>query len=122
MQSQLQCVEIESALGRDYDLTIDYRILGDALEQSVVQLRKVAIERSRVAALNVERVCLPEYDRPEAVPLRFVEIIADGQLIRELGEHGFDWRFQGRGVTPVRRWRTTIGTRSRRSSKIARPR
>ena len=47
--------------------------VGSALEQRVVQLGKVAIERPQVAALDVDVVAASEHDRAEAVPLRLVE-------------------------------------------------
>jgi hypothetical protein len=61
-----------------------------------VQLREIAIERSSIAALDIHPVCAAEHDCPEAVPLRFIKVIACRQLVRELGEHGFDRRLDGK--------------------------
>jgi hypothetical protein len=60
-----------------------------------MQLRKIAIERSRVAALHVQVVLAAEHDRTEPVPFRLIQVFADRELVRELGEHRFDWRRHG---------------------------
>ena len=96
MQSQLQGVEIESVRRRYDDLAVHHAVPGQAIEQSLVELREIAIERSSIAALDVHSVRAAKYDRPKAVPLRFIKIVAGRQLFRELGEHRLDRRLHGK--------------------------
>src|SRR5215472_17517261 len=96
MESQLQGVEIESLRRCYHDLAVHNRVLWQAIEQRSVQLREVAIERPGITALDVHPVGAAEHDRPEAVPLRFIEVIACRQLVGELGEHWFDRRLHGK--------------------------
>ncbi len=56
MQPQLQRIEIQGAVLRDHDLAVDDAARRQALEQGVVQLRKIAIERLQIAALDVDVV------------------------------------------------------------------
>src|SRR5438477_439659 len=65
MQAQLQRVEIEAARGGDDDLAVEHAALRQPLEQRVVQLGKVAIERTRIAALDEELRAAVEYQRAE---------------------------------------------------------
>src|SRR6185369_7210589 len=90
MQSQLQDVEVEPVLGHDHDLAVDDAVLRQTLQQHVVQLREITIERPRIAALDVHVVLAAEHDRPEAVPLRFIQVVARRQLVREFRKHRFD--------------------------------
>src|SRR5262245_59450104 len=53
MQSQLEGVEVEPSRGRDHDLAVDHAVFRQTFDQYVVQVRKVAIERPRVAALQI---------------------------------------------------------------------
>jgi hypothetical protein len=45
MQAQLQRIEVEAARRRDYDLAVKHTVLGQFLEQHLVELRKIAIQR-----------------------------------------------------------------------------
>jgi hypothetical protein len=66
------------------------------LEQPLVKLREIPIERARIAALDIELVDAAKYDRPKTVPLRLIQVTADRQLIRELREHRLDGRFHAK--------------------------
>src|SRR6185312_1215141 len=59
------------------------------------QVRKIAIERSPVAALDVHVIFATEDDRPKAVPLRFIQVSARRYLVRECGEHRFNRGLHG---------------------------
>ena len=52
MQPHLQRVEIQSGRRRDDDLTVDHTADRQLVQQQIVQLRKISIERPQVAALN----------------------------------------------------------------------
>ena len=79
MEPQLQRVEIQAlARGDDHDLAVDHAVLRQALEQRIVQLGKVAVERPRVAALDVHARAAAEHDGAEAVPLRPQKINSAG--------------------------------------------
>jgi hypothetical protein len=80
MQPQLERVEVEPGRGRDDDLPIDHAVRREPLEQGVVQLGEVAVQRPQVAALDVDVRCPPKDDGPEAVPLRLVQ---EGALRRD---------------------------------------
>src|SRR5262245_21766070 len=82
--------------GSDDDLAVHYGTLGQTFEQRLVQLRKVAIERPEVTALDVELIVAAEDDGAKPIPLRFVQEIAGRELFGELGEHRFDGRWYGK--------------------------
>src|SRR5207245_1164277 len=93
VQAQLQHLEVEPALARDHDLSVDYAARGKAGLKGGLELGEVAIEGLQVAALEVEAVAVAEHDGTEPVPLRLEEpAIALGQLRRELRQHRLDRR------------------------------
>ena len=96
MQPQLQRIEVQPLRRRDDDLTVDHAAGGNAFEKRVVQLGKVPVEGSKIAALDVDIGCRAEDDRAESIPLRLVEELPFGrQIIRELGQHRLDRRLDG---------------------------
>ena len=72
-------------------------MLGQAVEQRLAQLGEVAVERLRVAALEIEvGAAAAEHDGAEAVPLGLEEEVARfGEGLGQLGEHGLDRRGDG---------------------------
>ena len=76
VQPELQRIEIQPVAGGDDDLAVDHAVLRQALEQRVVQFREVAVERPRVAALDIHIARAAEHDGPKAVPLRLVQVRA----------------------------------------------
>ena len=60
-----------------------------------MQLREIAIERPRVAALQIHVVLAAEHDRAKPVPFGLVQVGAGRQLVSQLGQHGFDRRLYG---------------------------
>src|SRR5438876_30193 len=93
MKPQLQRVEIETARRRNDDFAVDNAAVGQRSRERVMQLRKIAIERPKIAALDQDVGSAAENERPEAVPLGLVQVRADRQLFRELGEHRVErWR------------------------------
>src|SRR5439155_21043986 len=94
VESQLQSVEVEAALGRDHDLAVDHAARRQAGPKARFQLGEVPGERLKVAALDIAPVAVAEHDGPEAVPLGLEQpAVARGQVRRELREHRLDWRF-----------------------------
>ena len=94
MQPQLERVEVEASSGRDHDLAVEHAARGQLLEQHLVKLGKVAVERLQIAALDEHVGGAAEHDRAKAVPLGLVQERALGrQLGRELRQH----RLHGRG-------------------------
>ena len=57
-----------------------------------MQLGEVPIERTQVAALDVNVRFAAKHDRAKAVPLRLVEERAGRQIVGELREHRLDRR------------------------------
>src|SRR5262245_20982047 len=94
MQPQLQRVEVEALRPDDHDLAVEDTAVRQALEQRLVELREVPIERPRVAALEVELARAAAKDeRAETVPRRLVQpSLPLRQLVRELCQHGLDRR------------------------------
>ncbi len=93
VKAQLERIEIETVGCRDHDLTIDNAVIWQCCEKGGMQIRKVAIERARVAALDEHIGAAAKDDRAEAVPFGFVEqSIAGWQRVSELGEHRLDRR------------------------------
>ena len=85
MEPQLQRVEVQALCGDDDDLAVDDTIIRQSGEQRIVQVREVAVERTQVAALDVDLVAAPEDDGPEPVPLRFEdEAAVSRQFVRGL--------------------------------------
>src|SRR6185295_10313433 len=82
VEPQLQGVEVQSARRGDDDLAVQYCTGGEPGEQRVVQLRKIPIQRSQVAALDEDVRGPAEDNRAESVPLRLVQERIPG---RELG-------------------------------------
>src|SRR2546423_7553141 len=93
MEPHLQRVEVEASRGRDHDLAVDDAIVRQLLEQRIVQLGKVAIERPQIAALDVEVVAAAEHDRAESVPLRLVQVRSfRWERLGQLRKHRLHWR------------------------------
>jgi len=95
MQPQLQRVEVEAVWRGNHDFAIDDtsgRQLGEKLG---VQLRKVAVERPRVPALNVNIVATTKHEGAKAIPLRLEQEVALGEVVGEFGEHRLDGWLDG---------------------------
>ena len=90
MEPQLQRIEVEPVRRGDHDLAVHDAALGQPLEQRLVQLREVAVERLRVAALDVEvGAAAAEDDRAEAIPLGLEEEVArSGRVSASLASMG----------------------------------
>ena len=65
-------VEVEPVVGRDHDLAVDDRTVGQRGAQRLDELREVAGQRLLVAAAELDVVAVAEHDAAEAVPLRLV--------------------------------------------------
>src|SRR5262245_27268583 len=96
MQPKLQQIEIQSVRRDDHDLAVDDRPDRELLEQRVMKLGKVPVERPEVPALNVDVGFAAEDDGAEAVPFWLVqEPTAGWQRLGKLREHGFYRRGDG---------------------------
>ena len=73
MQTLLQGIEVESRACGHHDLAIDDAAGGQTLRKQVVQLGKVSIERTQLAALNHHLPAVAKDQRAKAVPLRLEE-------------------------------------------------
>ena len=93
MESELQEIEIEPVRRDDDDLAIHDAIWREPADQRIVQFRKVAVERPRVATLDVHFGCATIHDRPESIPLGLEEKLSAGREgLRQSGEHRLDGR------------------------------
>ena len=93
MQPELERVEIEPLRRGDHDLPVDHTVSRQSLQQRVVQLGEIAVERAEVAALDEEVGRAAKDDGAEPVPFRLEE---NGpgrrQRVGQLGEHRLDRR------------------------------
>ena len=97
MQAHLESVEVQAVRRGDHDLAIQNRAVRQPGPKCVVQLRKIPIERLEIAALDEDLVAATKDNGAKAVPLGFEEKpVADRDLRGELGEHGLDWRRDGK--------------------------
>src|SRR5688572_30136135 len=90
-------------LGRDHDLAVDDAAVRQIPPERLGELRKVAVERLRIAALDEEAVAVTKDDRAKPVPLGLEEpTVARGKLGRELREHRLDRRIERKSGLRVR--------------------
>ena len=73
MKPELERIEVETLRRGDDDLSIHHAVERKVGKKRLTKLRKVAIERPQVAALNEEVGPMAEDDRAKAVPLRLVK-------------------------------------------------
>ena len=52
MESKLERVEVESLRSRDHDLAVDHTAGRQFVEEYLVKVRKISIERTQVPALD----------------------------------------------------------------------
>src|SRR5262249_53598555 len=101
MQAKLERVEIEPVRCRDHDLAVHHAPGRQPRKKSVVQLREVAIERSKVATLDEYIGLAAKHQRAKSIPLGLVQkASAGGKRVRELREHRLDWRRYREGHAP----------------------
>ena len=73
MQPELERVEIEPVRRGDHDLPVDHAVSRQSLQQRVVQVGEIAVERAEVAALDEEVGRAAKDDGAESVPFRLEE-------------------------------------------------
>ena len=71
MKAQLERVEIECALLRDHDFTIEYATSRKLLQYRIDQFGEVTIQRLFIAALNENLFAVAKDERAKAVSLGF---------------------------------------------------
>src|SRR5688572_326301 len=88
MEAKLKRVKVETLRRRDHDFAVDDASVRQQVHQGVLEVGEVAIERSEVATLDVDLLSVTKHDRPESVPLRFVQkgVIARDR-VDELRQH-----------------------------------
>src|ERR1700742_1573112 len=97
MDAQCQCIKVQAAVACDYDLAVEDASLRQLLEQRFSQLRKVAVERLAITALD-EQLVFPAKDQSaESVPLRLKNpcVCIGRNLINPFGEHRQNRRVEG---------------------------
>ena len=102
MKTQLERLELETARTRDHELPVDDASLRKLGFHHLHELRKVAIERLRVAALNQHLVPVAKNERAKAVPLRLENpVAARRELEGPFREHREEWRIDGKPHSPI---------------------
>src|SRR5690349_18854869 len=93
MQAQLQRIEVKATSTDDHDLAIDHAAARQFLEKRLMQLRKVAVERTQVATLDEHVVLAAKDDRAKSIPFRLEQQSFRGRKrFCKLCQHGFDGR------------------------------
>src|SRR6476646_785675 len=93
MKPELQGVEVEPLRSGDDDLAVEHGSRRQLIQEDLVELGKVTIEWSQIAALDEDVVLGAKHNRAESVPLRFVQVAAAcGQLFGQLCQHRLDGR------------------------------
>src|SRR6185295_17889667 len=96
MQAQLQRVEVEPIRSGYDDLAVKNASRWQLLQEDVVQIGEVAIERAPVAALDEHVVSATKHERAKAVPFGFVQVPAGRrQLLGQLCQHRLDRGSEG---------------------------
>ena len=96
VDAELECVEVEAAVGGDDDLTIEDAAWGELLKEDGLDVGEVAVERLGVAALDEDVAVVAEDEGAESVPLGLEEpLVALGKIGDALGEHWEDGRVDG---------------------------
>src|SRR5689334_16738877 len=104
MEPQLQLLELEPAVSRDDDLSVEHTALRQLRAERDDELGKIAIERLEIAALREDVVAVAEHERAEAVPLRLVDPSRPfRELVTRRGEHRLERRLEREAVHGVRR-------------------
>ena len=94
----LQRVEIQPLLSGDHDFPVDDAPGRERIQEDLVEIRQISIERPEVAALDDDAILIAvagqsEYECAETVPFRFVQKSPTGRyLIGHFREHGCDGR------------------------------
>ena len=71
MNPQLQRLEVEAADIGDDEFAVEHTSRGKLRADRIEQLREIAIERFRIAALDQDFVAVAKDQRAKAVPLWF---------------------------------------------------
>ncbi len=90
MKPKLKRLEIEPVRRGDHDLPVDHAAGRQIGTQRLVQLRKVAIERPQVPALDEDFGLAAKDDGAKPIPLRFIQEGTARQLLGELRQHRLD--------------------------------
>jgi hypothetical protein len=105
---------------RDHDLPVDHATFRQLLEQRLVQVREIAVERAQIPTLNEELRRAAKDDGAKAVPLRLEEKGTGlGEGIRQLGEHRLDRRVDRKRFGA--KWRAHTSRRMIRIMEIMQP-
>ena len=97
MDAKLQSVKVQTVRAGDDNLPIEHATSGQLRDQRVTQLRKVAVQRLAIAALDQKLLAIAEDDGAKAVPLG-LKAPLNGRVssvrspyrnrVDALGEHG----------------------------------
>src|SRR5205085_12244252 len=98
VRPQLQRGAVQALGGGDGGLAVEHAAFRQRVEQGIVQLGEISVERAGVAALDEDFVAAAKSERAKAVPLRLVKVFAlRRQLVGKLREHRLDRRLDGVG-------------------------
>ena len=97
MNAELQCIEIEAALGCDHDFPIEHAAGRQLRAQRFDQLGEIAVQRFFVAALNQDFVAIAKDQRAKPIPLRLENpVLPAGNSSTRLASIGRIGGFTGR--------------------------
>src|SRR5262245_28787747 len=96
MEPQLERIEVEPPRRGDHNLAVDDGSFRKPVDKRLMQLGEVTIQRTQIAALNVDVALGAEDNRSKAVPLGLEDEAAAGrQRICQLGQHRLNWWSKG---------------------------
>src|SRR5215216_5514817 len=99
MEAQLEQIEVETMRCGNHYLPVNDATVRESGETRVVQVWKIAIERTRIAALDEHVGAAAKDDRAKAIPFGLVQQSASGgKLVGQLCEHRLDGRLNGKFV------------------------
>ena len=89
MNAQLQCIEIEPALPCYHQFAVERAAGWQLIGQGLQHLRKVAIERFLVPALQQDLAAVAKHQDSKSIPLRFKNpLTCRRNFVHSFGEHG----------------------------------
>lgn len=93
VDAQLQRIEVEPGIPGYDKFTVEDTLRRKLFAQWSEDLGEVTVQRFFITALNENFFSIAKDEDPKAVPLRFVDPVADSRdLVDPLGEHGKQWR------------------------------
>src|SRR5215475_11845388 len=101
MNTQLESLEIESAIPGDYDFAVEDTVRWQLSLQGCQKFGEITVKRLLIAALNEDFIPVAKNNRSKSVPLRLEDpAISLRQITDSFGQHWEDRRIYGQMHNP----------------------